>query len=115
MGNTAGRSQLIRITVDQLLPPKDSLGLRLDGTMVNDFESDLALKFGWRLGDEIVNINGAPVGNVESLIEEFGKAKAKLPGNPIVFGVIRSEQTVQEAQQMEGANAARMLLSGSVS
>jgi len=112
IGNSAGRSQLVRITVDQLLPPNDSLGLRLDGTRVHDFESDLAIKFGWRVGDEIVNINGASVGNIESLLEEFSKAKKQLPDTPVVFGIIRNEQTQQQTQQMEGANAARQLLSG---
>jgi len=38
-----------------------------------------------------VNINGAPVGDVESLVAEFSKAKALLPDTPLKFGVIREE------------------------
>ena len=36
---------------------------------------------GWKVGDQIVDINGAPVGNVDTLVEEFQKAKELLPGN----------------------------------
>jgi len=111
MPSLGGRSAaaLLRISVNKLLP-SGSLGLRLDGTMVHGFEEEGAAAYGWKIGDQVVDINGATVSNKESLVEEFRKAKEKIADRPIVFGVIRSNSGSYKHDAMEGAEAARALL-----
>lgn len=79
--------------------------------MVHGFEDQSASSYGWKIGDQVVDINGSPVGNKEALVEEFLKAKEKIADHPIVFGVIRNNDlSSQQLQAIEGAAAARALL-----
>ncbi|CAJ1340208.1 unnamed protein product [Effrenium voratum] len=80
--------RLRQVSVEALLQD-GTLGLLLHGTSVVGFCSEDAATHGWRVGDQIVEINGRRVAAFEEFLERF--LAAQLQGFPITFSVLRRE------------------------
>merc|ERR1712072_1214258 len=65
------------------------LGVKLKGGMyVVGFDMPEVQEFGWKLHDEIVEVNGRPVTDRDSFAKEYTQAKKKLP---MTFVVLRND------------------------
>jgi len=85
---------LRHVLVDKLLDD-GTLGLLLENTRIVGFCDGNVERFGWRLGDQIVEVGGLHVGSFEEFIDEFVAAQAE-NGLPIDFSVLRREDGSNE-------------------
>lgn len=77
-----------------------TLGLLLHGTSVVGFCSSKAESAGWRVGDQIVEVNGQRVGSFDEFLEFFVDAQSK-HGLPIDFSVLRRELRASAGEKDE--------------
>jgi hypothetical protein len=90
------------VQVTELLED-NTLGLLLHGTSVVGFCSSRAENAGWRVGDQIVEVNGQRVGSFDEFLECFMQAQCEV-GLPIDFSVLRREQRpLSETEDAEDA------------
>jgi hypothetical protein len=98
-GECTGWYRLHHIEVERL--QKDgTLGLLLHGTSIVGFRSAEADLAGWRVGDQIVQINERRASNFEEFQSCFRMAQSK-DGFPIDFGVLRKEEPARCEQNAE--------------
>jgi hypothetical protein len=82
----------------------NTLGLLLHGTSVVGFCSSRAEGAGWRVGDQIVEVNGQRVGNFDEFLDCFMQAQSEI-GLPIDFSVLRREQRPLSGETDEAEDA----------
>ncbi|CAD7950232.1 unnamed protein product [Amoebophrya sp. A120] len=64
------------VVVHNFLGPKQSLGLKLSNDKrVVEFEHPDAAFFGWRIGDQIVDVNGTDAADIKELVKIMGEVK----------------------------------------
>eukprot|EP00747_Dinoflagellata_sp_TGD_P164851 gnl/TRDRNA2_/TRDRNA2_185368_c0_seq1.p1 gnl/TRDRNA2_/TRDRNA2_185368_c0~~gnl/TRDRNA2_/TRDRNA2_185368_c0_seq1.p1 ORF type:complete len:336 (+),score=76.08 gnl/TRDRNA2_/TRDRNA2_185368_c0_seq1:75-1082(+) len=88
----AGYFHLRHVIVRELLED-ETLGLLLHGTSIVGFCSSRAEDAGWRISDQIVEVNGHRVTNFEEFLRRFGDAQSE--GLPIDFSVLRREDPTE--------------------
>jgi len=89
-GDAQGCFHVRHVEVNELLED-NTLGLLLHGTSVVGFCSSRAEQAGWRVGDQIVEVNGQRVGSFDEFLDCFVRCQAET-GLPIDFSVLRREQ-----------------------
>merc|ERR1719199_1285214 len=88
-GDSQGCFHVRHVEVTELLED-NTLGLLLHGTSVVGFCSSRAEQAGWRVGDQIVEVNGQRVGSFDEFLECFVQSQSQ-HGLPIDFSVLRRE------------------------
>lgn len=91
------------VEVTELLED-NTLGLLLHGTSVVGFCSSRAENAGWRVGDQIVEVNGQRIGSFDEFLECFMQAQSEV-GLPIDFSVLRREQRHPSGETDEAEDA----------
>jgi len=81
----------VEVTVAVLLGEEQSLGLKLENRVITKFTKAEAGKFGFHLGDCIIDVNDCVVQSQEELLEIIaaGKEALKTNGTPLRFRVER--------------------------
>jgi hypothetical protein len=74
-GDSQGCFHVRHVEVSELLED-NTLGLLLHGTSVVGFCSSKAEQAGWRVGDQIVEVNGQRVGSFDEFLECFVQSQA---------------------------------------
>lgn len=102
-GEAQGCFHVRHVEVTELLED-NTLGLLLHGTSVVGFCSSRAEAAGWRVGDQIVEVNGQRVGSFDEFLERFVESQVE-NGLPIDFSVLRREQRPAAGEVDEAEDA----------
>eukprot|EP00930_Biecheleria_cincta_P085956 TRINITY_DN75318_c0_g1_i1.p1 TRINITY_DN75318_c0_g1~~TRINITY_DN75318_c0_g1_i1.p1 ORF type:complete len:1379 (-),score=339.43 TRINITY_DN75318_c0_g1_i1:282-4418(-) len=84
---TSPETETVEIIVNELFDGRLGVRLKMEGLVVSNFDVDQAKDLGWRVGDEIVAVNGQPVHTRELFRNVLADARKALP---IAFTVVRS-------------------------
>eukprot|EP00929_Paragymnodinium_shiwhaense_P023724 TRINITY_DN14790_c0_g1_i1.p1 TRINITY_DN14790_c0_g1~~TRINITY_DN14790_c0_g1_i1.p1 ORF type:complete len:482 (-),score=70.23 TRINITY_DN14790_c0_g1_i1:264-1709(-) len=83
--------RLKAIGIEHLMPD-GTLGLLLHGTTVVGFREKLASEAGWRIGDQIVDVDGRRTATFDDFLSSFSEAQEL--GLPVTIRVLRREAPV---------------------